>query len=193
MSIGKKRNLQIIFFVISKKDNENDSLTRWMIFVWSVKFNRQFSHVQWWFLIFLTNLFFIFKDAFRKLKVWWPNATLFAFIFLYTVDTFKHHSFIHKHSLRPISISSQLSAQWAEPPWGAEPRKLLGNSGYGILLLWWLTCSIGRFSPVSTPQYSCMQENIKRISESSLELKAAFCKCFRIKIPTLGPHKGLRK
>jgi hypothetical protein len=26
-----------------------------------------------------------------------------------------HTSFIHKHSLRPISISSQLSAQWAEP------------------------------------------------------------------------------
>jgi hypothetical protein len=59
-------------------------------------------------------------------KVWWPNATLFAFIFLYTVDTFIHHSFIHKHLLRPISISSQLSAQWAEPPWGAEPRFELG-------------------------------------------------------------------
>jgi hypothetical protein len=46
--------------------------------------------------------------------------------FLYTVDTFIHNSFIHKHSLRPISISSQLSAQWAEPPWGAEPRFELG-------------------------------------------------------------------
>jgi hypothetical protein len=46
--------------------------------------------------------------------------------FLYTVDTFIHHSFIHKHSLRPISISSQLSAQWAEPPWGAKPRFELG-------------------------------------------------------------------
>jgi hypothetical protein len=60
------------------------------------------------------------------IKVWWPNATLFAFIFLYTVDTFIHHSFIHKHSLRPISISSQLSAQWAELPMGAEPRFELG-------------------------------------------------------------------
>ncbi len=40
-----------------------------------------------------------------------------------TVDTsYNHTSFIHKHSLRPISISSQLSAQWAEPPWGADPR-----------------------------------------------------------------------
>ncbi len=44
----------------------------------------------------------------------------------YTVDTFILHSFIHKHSLRPISISSQLSAQWAEPPLGAEQRFELG-------------------------------------------------------------------
>jgi hypothetical protein len=48
--------------------------------------------------------------------------------FFYTIDTFIHHSFIHKHSLRPIfiSISSQLSAQWAEPQWGAEPGFELG-------------------------------------------------------------------
>ncbi len=45
--------------------------------------------------------FFFF---FFFLKVLWPNATLFAFIFIYTVDTFIHHSFIHKHSLRPISF-----------------------------------------------------------------------------------------
>jgi hypothetical protein len=51
------------------------------------------------------------------IKVGWPNATLFAFIFLYTVDTFIHHSFIH---------SSQLSAQCAEPPRGAELRFELG-------------------------------------------------------------------
>jgi len=43
--------------------------------------------------------------------------------FFYTLDTFNHHSFIHKHSLRPISISSQLQAQWTEPPWGAEPSR----------------------------------------------------------------------
>jgi hypothetical protein len=64
------------------------------------------------------------------LKVWWPYATLFAFIFLYTIQYIHsciiHSSFIHKHSLRPISIFSQLSAQWAEPPWGAEPRFELG-------------------------------------------------------------------
>ncbi len=28
-----------------------------------------------------------------------------------------HTSFIHKHSLRPVSISSQLSAQWVGPQW----------------------------------------------------------------------------
>jgi hypothetical protein len=39
-----------------------------------------------------------------------------------TVDTFIHHSFINIR----ISMSSQLSAQWAEPPWGAEPRFELG-------------------------------------------------------------------
>ncbi len=37
-----------------------------------------------------------------------------------------HTSFSYKHSLRPISISSQLSAQRAEPPWVAEPRFELG-------------------------------------------------------------------
>ncbi len=31
-----------------------------------------------------------------------------------------HIAFIHKHSLRPISISSQLSAQWAEHPMGCR-------------------------------------------------------------------------
>ncbi len=42
------------------------------------------------------------------------------------IDTFIPTSFIHKHSLRPVSKSSQLSAQWAEPPWGAEQRFKLG-------------------------------------------------------------------
>jgi hypothetical protein len=46
--------------------------------------------------------------------------------FFYTIDTFIQHSFIDKHSLRPISISSQLSAQWAGPPWGVDPRFELG-------------------------------------------------------------------
>ncbi len=57
------------------------------------------------------------RTGFLIYKVWWPNATRFAFIFLYTGDTFIHHSFNHKHTLRPISISSQLSAQWAETLW----------------------------------------------------------------------------
>ncbi len=42
------------------------------------------------------------------------------FVSFYTIDTFIHHSIIQKHSLRPISISSQPSAQWAETSWGAE-------------------------------------------------------------------------
>ncbi len=63
-----------------------------------------------------------FSDI-RKIR-WKSKCLIIAFIFLYTVDTFIHHSFIH--SLRPISISSQLSAQWVEPPWGAEPRFELG-------------------------------------------------------------------
>ncbi len=46
--------------------------------------------------------------------------------FFYTLYAFIHHSFVHKHSLSPISISSQLQAHWAEPPWGAEPRFELG-------------------------------------------------------------------
>ncbi len=29
------------------------------------------------------------------LKVWWQYATLFVFIYLYTLDTFTHHSFIN--------------------------------------------------------------------------------------------------
>ncbi len=32
---------------------------------------------------------FLFK------KVWWPYATLFAFIFLFTINTYIHHSFIN--------------------------------------------------------------------------------------------------
>jgi hypothetical protein len=35
-------------------------------------------------------------------------------------------TFIHIHSMRPMSISSQLSALWTEPPWGSEPSSELG-------------------------------------------------------------------
>jgi hypothetical protein len=47
-------------------------------------------------------------------------------IYFSLYNRYIHTSFIHKHSLRPISIYSQLSAQWAEPLWGAEPRFELG-------------------------------------------------------------------
>ncbi len=48
--------------------------------------------------------------------------------FFFTIDTFIHHSFLHKYSLMPISISSQLSARWGEPPWGGVPPGRDSNS-----------------------------------------------------------------
>jgi hypothetical protein len=39
----------------------------------------------------LCMLFYSFVSTCTALKVWWPYATLFAFIFLYTIDTFIHH------------------------------------------------------------------------------------------------------
>jgi hypothetical protein len=47
-------------------------------------------------------------------------------IYLSLYNRYIHTSFIRKHSLRFISISSQLSAQWVKPPWG--PSRDL-NSG----------------------------------------------------------------
>jgi hypothetical protein len=41
------------------------------------------------------------------IKVWWPYASLLHLFFFHTIDTFiQHgiHSFIHKHSLRPIFL-----------------------------------------------------------------------------------------
>jgi hypothetical protein len=32
------------------------------------------------------------------LKVWWPYATLFEFIYLYTIHTFIHHSYVNIHT-----------------------------------------------------------------------------------------------
>jgi hypothetical protein len=46
-------------------------------------------------------------------------ARFLHLFFFYSIDTFIHKSFIEKHSLRPISMSSH-SAQRAEPPWGAD-------------------------------------------------------------------------
>jgi hypothetical protein len=53
---------------------------------------------------------------------------LFLDLFFFLHNRYIHASFIHKHSLRPISMSSQLSAQWAEPepPWSTESRFDLG-------------------------------------------------------------------
>jgi hypothetical protein len=62
--------------------------------------------------------FFICEENFKGLV-----AVCHSFcIYLSLYNRYIHTSFIRKHSLRPISISSQLSAQWVEPPWGAEPR-----------------------------------------------------------------------
>ncbi len=41
------------------------------------------------------------------------RMTLFLHLFFFLYNRYMHASFIHKHSLRPISMSSQLSAQWA--------------------------------------------------------------------------------
>ncbi len=48
----------------------------------------------WWSCFFY---YFFFKGLVAK-------CHSFCIYFLYTVETFIHHSFIHKHSLRPISI-----------------------------------------------------------------------------------------
>jgi len=75
----------------------------------SPTFWRQEANAEWYYILF------------------YGRMTLFLHLFLfYTIYTFIYNSFIHKHSLWPISISSQLSAQWSEPPWCAEPRIDLG-------------------------------------------------------------------
>jgi hypothetical protein len=64
-------------------------------------------------------IFFTYFCSISGIKT--PYATLFCiYFFFYTIDTFAHQSFIHKHSLRPISVSSQLSAQWAKPSMGCR-------------------------------------------------------------------------
>ncbi len=56
---------------------------------------------------------------------------LFLFIFIfYNIHTFiqshSYKTFIRRHSLRPLSISSSLVCSVGEPPCGAEPRIELG-------------------------------------------------------------------
>ncbi len=45
---------------------------------------------------------------------------------IYNIHTFiqshSYNTFIHRHSLGPLSISSSLESQWEDPPCCAEPR-----------------------------------------------------------------------
>jgi hypothetical protein len=65
-------------------------------------------------------------------KVWWQNATLFVYfcIFYTYIRSFNHIrticTYIHRRSLRPLSIPHCLYAQWEAPPCGAEQRIELG-------------------------------------------------------------------
>ncbi len=54
---------------------------------------------------------------------WGISLKISIYIFFLLYNRYIYTSFIHKYSLRPFSISSQLSAQWAEPPWGAMPSR----------------------------------------------------------------------
>ncbi len=56
------------------------------------------------FIVSSTSLFL------TPFKVWWSYATLFVFIYLYTIDTFIHHSFINiRWGLSPYLHSCRLS------------------------------------------------------------------------------------
>ncbi len=66
------------------------------------------------------------------LNVWWHDATLLVYFsyFITYIHTFiqshSYNTFIRRHSLRPLSISSSLVCSVGEPPCGAEPRIELG-------------------------------------------------------------------
>ncbi len=56
----------------------------------------------------------------------WCHSFCLFFIF-YNIHTYIHPiTFIHRHSLRPLSISSSFVCSVGEPPCGAEPRIELG-------------------------------------------------------------------
>jgi len=62
-----------------------------------------------------------------NLKVWWPYATLFVFIFIYTIDyLYIQTSFIHNMRWGPSPYLHSCRLSGAEPPWGAELRFELG-------------------------------------------------------------------
>ncbi len=74
-------------------------------------------------------------DSLLFKKVWWPFATLWIHFSFH--NRYIRTSFIHKHSLRPNSVSSQLSTQWAESPWGAVPRFEIGPALQQASALHW--------------------------------------------------------
>ncbi len=62
-------------------------------------------------------------------KMFGGMMPLFTFIFhiFYNIHTYIHTiTFIRRHSLRPLSISSSLVCSVGKPPCGAEPRIVLG-------------------------------------------------------------------
>ncbi len=68
---------------------------------------------------------------FLFLKVWWQDVTLFCFFFIfYNMHTFiqshSYNTFIHRHSLRPLSILIACLLSGETPPCGAEPWIELG-------------------------------------------------------------------
>ncbi len=71
------------------------------------------------------------RFVFWKIKVWWHNATLFVYFFVfYDIHTFieshSYNTFIRRQSPRSLSISSSLISSVGKPPCGAEPRIELG-------------------------------------------------------------------
>jgi hypothetical protein len=61
------------------------------------------------------------------LKVWWQDATLFVYFdFITYIHSFNHNTFIRRHSLKLLSISSSLVCSVGKLPCGAEPRIELG-------------------------------------------------------------------
>ncbi len=66
------------------------------------------------------------KKPIWKWKVWWQDATLFIYFsfFITYIHSFNYHTFIRRHSLKPLSISSSLVCSVGETSlWGrAENR-----------------------------------------------------------------------
>ncbi len=62
-------------------------------------------------------------------KVWWQDATLFVYIWFITyIHSFNHNTFIRRHSLKPLSISSSLVCSVGKTQWVA----------WTCILLFWI-------------------------------------------------------